>query len=289
MTEEFIDSTINRVIETALMEDSGMGDLTSEAVIPEEREGSAHFLLKEHGVVAGLQAAGLVFGLCDPSMVFSALVEDGSECRAGTTVATVRGNARAILRGERVALNLVQRMSGIATTTRCFVRAIHGTKARITDTRKTAPGLRVFDKWAVRLGGGVNHRFGLDDMILIKDNHIEAAGGIAAALNACAEFLTRKHLTLPVEIETRSLKDVHEALAAGGFDRIMLDNFTVGQTQEAVRLIDHAVEVESSGGITLENVLQYAAAGVDFISVGALTHSSRSIDLSLDFNPLQNA
>lgn len=285
MAEELIDSAMSRVIEAALIEDSGMGDLTSEAIVGEGEKARATILLKENAVVAGVQAAELVFLMCDHEVQFDARTADGTRAAAGTIVAAVDGQTRGILRAERVALNLMQRMSGIATITAQYVQAIAGTDARITDTRKTAPGLRVFDKWAVRLGGGVNHRFGLDDMVLIKDNHIAAAGGITQAIRACGDYLSRRHLTVPVEIETSSLAEVEEALDAGGFTRIMLDNMPVPQVREAVRMINRAVEVEASGGITLANVRSYAETGVNLISVGALTHSPRSIDLSLEIAP----
>jgi len=282
MPEDLIDSALSRVIELALIEDSGMGDLTSEAIVPEEAETEAKILLKEDAVVAGLKVAELVFMMCDPAVRVSHQVADGAPGSRGSIVSIIAGQVRGILRGERVALNLLQRMSGIATMTAAFVQAVKGTAARITDTRKTAPGLRVFDKWAVRLGGGVNHRFGLDDMVLIKDNHIAAAGGIEPAIRACRDYLGRKHLTIRIEIETRSLEEVKQAIAVGGVDRIMLDNMPVAVVQEAVRMINRSFEVEASGGITLDNVRAYAESGVDLISVGAITHSPRSIDLSLD-------
>lgn len=279
-----IDSAMSRVIELALIEDSGMGDLTSEAIVPEDAETGARIILKEDAIIAGLQAAELVFMMCDPAVRFTGHIADGARTPSGTTVATIAGQSRGILRGERVALNILQRMSGIATMTAEYVRAVEGTGAKITDTRKTAPGLRVFDKWAVRLGGGVNHRFGLDDMVLIKDNHIAVAGGIEPAIRACRDYLGQKHLSIRIEIETRSLDEVKQALAVGGVDRIMLDNMPVAVVQESVQLINRSVEVEASGGITLANVRSYAESGVDLISVGAITHSPRSIDLSLDID-----
>jgi nicotinate-nucleotide pyrophosphorylase (carboxylating) len=280
------DSRIGRLIELALMEDIGMGDITSEATVDEERTAAATFLCKQDGVIAGLDVAALVFQYCDHGITLTAAVSDGSAVAAGTTVGTVDGNARAILRGERTALNFLQRMSGIATETRRYVEAVKGTRARITDTRKTVPGLRVLDKWAVRLGGGTNHRFGLDDMVLIKDNHIAAAGGIRNALLECKSYLLRQEIGLRIEVETRTLEEVREALDAGGIDRIMLDNVAPATMRRAVELIAGRVEVEASGGITLENVRDVAATGVDLISIGALTHSVRALDISLEFPAL---
>ncbi len=277
-----VDNRMTRVIEFALMEDSGLGDLTSEAIFSEGQPGAGEILLKEEGVVAGVQAAQLAFQICDPGVRVVPLLSDGNSAPRGTIVARVEGDIRSILRAERVALNLLQRMSGIATLTRRYVDAVTGTRARITDTRKTAPGLRVFDKWAVALGGGVNHRFGLDDMILIKDNHIAAAGGITKALQLCRAYLAARQLNVPIEVETGNLAEVEEALQCGGFQRIMLDNFPLESLLKAVERIDGVCEVEASGGITLDTVRTCAEAGVDFISVGALTHSPKSLDLSLD-------
>jgi nicotinate-nucleotide pyrophosphorylase (carboxylating) len=281
------DSRISRTIELALLEDCGLGDVTSDATVPEKLEGTAVVVVRESGIIAGLDVAGLVFQACDPTIHFAYVIGDGSATDPETTVATVTGRIRSILRAERTALNILQRMSGIATATRAYVTRISGTPARITDTRKTAPGLRVFDKWAVRLGGGVNHRFGLDDMVLIKDNHIAAAGGVAKALRACSGFIREHGLNIRVEVEVTNLDELKDALESGGFDRVMLDNFDVESAGKAVALIDHGVEVEASGGIILENVRSYALAGVDFISIGALTHSVRSLDISLELNRLQ--
>jgi nicotinate-nucleotide pyrophosphorylase (carboxylating) len=271
-----------RIIELAFMEDSGLGDPTSEAIIPPSLDGSAEVLCKESGTLAGLQAAALAFRICDENLRFRPLVADGAAVTPGVVAGVVEGSVRSILRAERVALNILQRMSGIASLTAQYVEAVRGTRAKICDTRKTAPGLRVIDKWAVRLGGGVNHRFGLDDMILIKDNHIAAAGGIASALRTCNAWMERKGLKLPVELEARSVEDVREALLCGGFHRIMLDNLSVEKMREAVAFIGGRVEVEASGGITLLTVRSVAETGVDLISVGALTHSPRALDISLE-------
>lgn len=276
------DSSIGRLVQFALMEDVGLGDLTSTAVVPEGDRSAGRVLCKEEGIIAGLDVAALVFQSCDRAIEFRIHCTDGSRVHTGDVVADVQGDTRAILRGERTALNFLQRMSGIATLTRQYVDAVAGTAAKITDTRKTVPGLRGLDKMAVRLGGGVNHRFGLDDMILVKDNHILAAGGITAAVRRCVDYLSVRELDVPIEVETRTLAEVREALRCAGVKRIMLDNFDITGMREAVKCVDHAKEVEASGGVTLESVREVAETGVDFISVGALTHSTRALDLSLD-------
>jgi nicotinate-nucleotide pyrophosphorylase (carboxylating) len=285
MTEDILsDSRVTRLIELALMEDLGAGDVTSESVFADEDLGFGEFLCKAEGVIAGLGVAGAVFALCDPGVRMVPVSADGTSVEAGQIVAKAHGPVKGLLQGERTALNFLQRMSGIATATRAYVRQVEGTRAKITDTRKTAPGLRMLDKMAVRLGGGVNHRFGLDDMILIKDNHIAAAGGISLAVERCVRFLRERGLRLGIEVETTSLAEVEEALAASGITRIMLDNFTPELMRRAVELIDGRVEVEASGGITLENVREIALTGVDLISVGALTHSVRALDISLELS-----
>jgi nicotinate-nucleotide pyrophosphorylase (carboxylating) len=285
MTLEVLhDSRVSRLIELALMEDIGMGDLTSDAILTDTQLARGTFLAKAEGIVAGLEVAGLVFQYCDHSITMTPLVPDGGAVPREGVIATIDGSAKGILRGERTALNFLQRMSGIATLTRKYVDSISGTRAKITDTRKTAPGLRVLDKWAVRLGGGVNHRFGLDEMILIKDNHIIAAGSIAGAVEACQSYLKQNEITSLIEIETKNLEEVRQALACHGIARIMLDNFPVAEMQRAVELIDNRVEVEASGGISLANVRAVAGTGVDFISVGALTHSVQALDISLELS-----
>ncbi len=276
------DSRISRLIELAILEDVGMGDFTSEAVVPTDRMGRGKILCKETGVIAGLEIAEMVFRHCDQSIRMSRTVSDGDGVDRGAIVARLEGSVRGILLGERTALNFLQRMSGIATLTHKYVQAIEGTPARILDTRKTAPGLRVLDKLAVRLGGGVNHRFGLDDMILIKDNHIVAAGGIKAAVELCKARLAADDLKMPIEVETKNLAEVREALECGGMQRIMVDNFPLEDTRKAVEMVAHRYEVEASGGMTLENVRSVAQTGVDFISIGALTHSVKGLDLSLE-------
>lgn len=279
------DSQILRLVEIALREDVGMGDLTSEATLDPHALGTAEILCKEGGVIAGLEVAALVFRQAGELIDLDPLVADGDLVAASTPVAMVRGEVGTILTAERTALNFLQRMSGIATMTRQYVEAVAGTRARITDTRKTAPGLRALDKLAVRLGGGVNHRFGLDDMALVKDNHIAAAGGIRPAVERVVRYLTDRGLSVPVEVETKSLEEVREALTCQRVTRIMLDNFALPAMREAVELINRRVEVEASGGITLGTVRAVAETGVDVISVGALTHSVRALDLSLELAP----
>lgn len=286
-SEVLNDSRIGRLVELALMEDIGLGDVTTDAIVPEASLGKGEFVCKDAGVVAGLEVAGLVFRYCDQSITLTPAIAEGGVAQVGQVIATVDGDARSILRGERTALNFLQRMSGIATLTRLYVDTVEGTNARITDTRKTAPALRLLDKLAVRLGGGVNHRFGLDDMILIKDNHIVAAGGIADAVKRCMSYLREERLDLAIEVETRNLDEVREALACTGVKRIMLDNFTLTELRNAVALIAHRVEVEASGGITLGTVRSVAETGVDFISIGALTHSAKALDISLELTQTQ--
>jgi nicotinate-nucleotide pyrophosphorylase (carboxylating) len=276
------DGRIVRIVEAALLEDIGMGDVTGNATIPESQHGEAVFLCKANGVVAGLDVASLVFDLSEESVAFSCLVQDGAPVRHSQQLAIVRGTTRGILRAERTALNFLQRMSGIATMTRQYVDVVAGTGARITDTRKTVPGLRLLDKLAVRLGGGVNHRFGLDDMVLIKDNHIAAAGEISTAVARSLGYLQARGFTMGIEVETTTLEQVHEALSCEGITRIMLDNMDVRTMTEAVRVINRKVEVEASGGVTLATVRSIAETGVDFISVGALTHSVVALDISLE-------
>lgn len=278
------DSRISRLVELALMEDIGMGDITSEAILGENALGGAEFLCKEEGIVAGLEVAALVFQYCDHSISTVFKTRDGSPVTPGMVLALVDGNAKGLLRGERTALNFLQRMSGIATLTGMFVKAVNGTGAKITDTRKTAPGLRVLDKWAVRLGGGVNHRFGLDDMVLIKDNHIVAAGSIPSAVARCREYLAASGIQAAIEVETKNLAEVEDALTCTGVSRIMLDNFTPELMRKAVERIGHRVEIEASGGITLSSVRAYAETGVEFISIGALTHSVKGLDISLELS-----
>lgn len=279
------DSRVHRIVEEALLEDIGMGDVTTEAIVPGDLTGTAEIRVKESGVIAGLGVAKLVFRTVDADISFTPAFADGSFVEAGRAVATVQGSLAGILKAERTALNILQRMSGIATLTRKFVDAVKGTGARITDTRKTSPGMRILDKLAVRLGGGVNHRFGLDDMVLIKDNHIAAAGGISAAIDRCVATLRNKDLRLKVEVETENCAEVRKVIKKKGVHRIMLDNFPLDEMKKAVGIIGGTLEVEASGNVTLATVRSIAATGVNFISVGALTHSAPALDIALDIHP----
>ena len=260
-----------------LREDLGQGDLTRLLVVPEDIEGEAVILAKEGGVLAGLWVAERVFALADPRTAFAPLVAEGARVAEGTEVARVRGPLRGILAGERLALNLLQRLSGIATLTRAYVEALAGTKAQILDTRKTTPGLRALEKYAVRVGGGRNHRYGLFDGILIKENHVRAAGGVGEAVRRAK---ARAPHYLKVEVEVRDLAELEEALEAGA-DLILLDNFPLEALREAVRRVGGRVPLEASGNMTLERAKAAAEAGVDYVSVGALTHSAKALDLSL--------
>ena len=285
------EGAIGRIIEEALREDIGLGDVTTAATVSDELQCEAEILIKESGIVAGLEIASHVFAMTDERTHFEQFSNDGERVAANHVAARIQGFASKILEAERTALNFLQRMSGIATLTAQYVDAIRGTRAHIIDTRKTAPGLRMIDKIAVRLGGGFNHRFGLDDMVLIKDNHIAACGGsVGEALHRANQYLISKNLqALKVEIETKSLEEVDEVLrivnvhqGASLVHRIMLDNFPVDNMKEAVRRISRRLEIEASGGITLTNVREVAETGVDFISVGALTHSPKALDISLN-------
>ena len=268
------------LIDAALAEDVGPGDFTTLWTVPEERRAQARIVARSAGVIAGSEVAVEVFRRVDSSLEVSVEAPDGTAVEPGDVAMTVRGSARAILTAERTALNFLQRLSGVATVTRRYVRAVEGTGARVIDTRKTTPGMRALEKAAVVAGGGTNHRFGLHDMVMIKDNHVAAAGGIPAAVEAVRR---RNDRGLRVEVETTDLDEVRQALAAG-VDRIMFDNMSVPQMREAVALVraaDPRPETEASGGITLETIGVYAATGVDFVSVGALTHSAPALDLSL--------
>ncbi|MBS1234145.1 MAG: nicotinate-nucleotide pyrophosphorylase [Bacteroidetes bacterium] len=269
-------------IDNALREDIGDGDHTSAACIPRDAHGKARLLVKEEGVLAGTSVAPLVFHALDPDASVSMVLPDGTWIRPGDVAFFVEGQILALLQAERTVLNIMQRMSGIATATRRYADKLKGLQTRILDTRKTTPGMRMLEKEAVRIGGGVNHRMGLYDMILIKDNHIDFAGGIREAIERSHRYLKDTGRNLKIEVEARSLEDVRIILATGGVDRIMLDNFSPADTRKAVEIIGHTIETESSGGITLETIREYAECGVDFISVGALTHHIESLDLSLD-------
>jgi nicotinate-nucleotide pyrophosphorylase (carboxylating) len=272
---------LRQIIAMALREDLGDGDHSSIATIPEGTPGRARLLVKEEGILAGVDVARQVFSQLDGRVLFTRLLEDGAHVGPGDVAFLLEGPAVSLLSGERLALNFMQRMSGIATFTRQVVDRIEGTRARILDTRKTTPNMRLLEKEAVRIGGGYNHRFGLFDMIMIKDNHIDYAGGIAAAINRTHEYLASKKPGLRIEVEVRNFAELEEVLACGGVDRIMLDNFTPSQLAEAVEMIGGRAETEASGGISLHNIREFALTGVDFISVGALTHHIKSLDMSL--------
>lgn len=268
-------------IRESIKEDVGPGDYSSMSCISASAKSKARLLVKDDGIIAGVELALLIMQEIDPELDVNVLINDGRGVRKGDVIFTVSGKSLSILKAERLLLNCMQRMSGIATTTAAYVEKIKHTSARILDTRKTTPLNRHIEKWAVRIGGGHNHRFGLYDMIMIKDNHVDFAGGIAAAINAANRFLSENNLSIPIEIETRSIAEVEEVLQTGKIQRIMLDNFKPEVMREAVRIISHRYETEASGGIILDNVAAYAETGVDFISIGALTHSVRSLDLSL--------
>ena len=272
---------LNDFIARAFKEDIGDGDHTSLACIPADAQGKARLLVKQAGVLAGVEVALAVFRFFDPRLDVQVFLPDGTRVHPMDVAFTVEGNVCSILQCERLVLNIMQRMSGIATQTAQYADAIKDFHAKVLDTRKTTPGMRLLDKAAVKIGGGENHRIGLYDMILIKDNHIDFAGGLEQALDAVHRYLHDRGKSLKVEIEARSVDDVRRMLAHGGMDRIMLDNFDLQTTREAVELIAGRYETESSGGITLANIRDYAACGVDYISVGALTHQIHSLDLSL--------
>lgn len=277
-----MDSNYLRIfIENALSEDLGDGDHTSLACIPSYAEGKAHLLVKEPGILAGVDIANEVFKKIDPDISLEIFIQDGTEIKPGDVVFVVKGKVLTILQAERTVLNIMQRMSGIATCTHKYVKHLEGLKTKILDTRKTTPGLRLIEKESVRIGGGCNHRIGLYDMILIKDNHIDFAGGIENAIYRANDYLKQKKKSLKIEIEARSLSDVKKILEVGCIQRIMLDNFSLDDTRKAVELINRKYETESSGGITFETIRDYALCGVDYISVGALTHHIQSLDLSL--------
>ncbi len=272
---------INNFIDLALAEDVGDGDHTSLATIPAEAKGKAKLLVKEAGILAGVELAIQIFVKVDPELKTQVLLQDGVVIQPNDIVFYVEGSAQSILKAERLVLNCMQRMSGIATKTHQIVQLVKGSGVKLLDTRKTTPGLRYLEKWAVRIGGGVNHRFGLYDMILIKDNHVDYAGGIKQAIKTARQYLQDQHKNLQIEIEVRNMNELQQVIDEGGADRILLDNFSPQQLKEAVKLLDKRYITEASGGITLENIAEYAATGVDYISSGALTHSVKSLDLSL--------
>lgn len=276
-TSEFID----KLIELAILEDIGDGDHSSLSCIPATAHGKVKLLVKQEGIIAGIEVAKLIFKRLDSSMKLEQLIEDGTHVKPGDIAFYVEGSVISLLQAERLVLNVMQRMSGIATQTNIYAEKLKGLKTKVLDTRKTTPGMRVLEKMAVKIGGGENHRMGLYDMIMLKDNHVDFAGGITQAIRKTQEYLKATGKDLKIEVETRSLDEIREAMAVGGIHRIMLDNFNIEKTREAVQLIDGKYETESSGGITLETLRDYAECGVDYISVGALTHQIKSLDLSL--------
>jgi nicotinate-nucleotide pyrophosphorylase (carboxylating) len=274
-------NSIRHFITTSLQEDVGEGDHTSLACIAPGISGKARLLVKEKGILAGQALAGMIFQAVDPSLEVVFYILDGAAIKPGDFVLEVKGDEQSILKTERLVLNCMQRMSGIATTTRRYADLIAGTKARVLDTRKTTPGMRMLEKWAVRIGGGSNHRMGLYDMILIKDNHVDYAGGIRKAISAANDYLAETNKKLDIEIEVRNFDELDQVLETGHIQRIMLDNFSPPDLSLAIQKIGGRYKTEASGGITLDTILSYALSGVDYISVGALTHSVKSLDLSL--------
>lgn len=270
----------DRLIDLSFAEDIGDGDHTTLCCIPDTAMGKSHLLIKEDGILAGVEVAKRVFARFDPTMQVEVLINDGAHVKKGDIAMVVTGKVRSLLQTERLMLNIMQRMSGIATMTAKYVERLKGTKTHVLDTRKTTPGMRMLEKQAVKIGGGMNHRIGLFDMILLKDNHVDFAGGIANAINRCHEYLKEKGLDLKIEIEVRNFDELRQAMECGGINRIMLDNFSVEDTKKAVEIVAGKYETESSGGITLDTIRDYAECGVDFISVGALTHSVKGLDMS---------
>ena len=278
---DFNDPLVSQLIDLAITEDIGDGDHSSHGAIHAGTEGNARLLVKDNGIICGISVAKYIMHLIDEDVKFNQLLEEGSEVKPGDVVFTVHGSVHSILQAERLMLNFMQRMSGVATITHELVQLLLGTNARLLDTRKTTPGLRTFEKYAVTVGGGVNHRFALWDMVMLKDNHNDYAGSITNGVMRTKKYLTTKNKSLKIEVETRNLEEIKEALHTGLVDRIMFDNFTPELMTEAVKLVNGICETEASGGITRETIRSYAETGVDFISVGALTHSVKSLDLSL--------
>lgn len=272
---------LQKFITNALAEDIGDGDHTSLATIPRGTQGKAKLLVKDEGVIAGVELSLLIFSAVDPTLKVDVLIQDGTPVKPKDIVLWVEGDAQSILKAERLVLNCMQRMSGIATKTRHIVDLLAGTNTKVLDTRKTTPGMRYLEKWAVRIGGGVNHRFGLYDMILIKDNHVDYSGGIRNAIENTRQYLAEQNKKLAVEIEVRNLEELEEVLATGGVNRILLDNFNFADLKQAVNIVEGRYITEASGGITIETVRDFANCGVDYVSIGELTHSVKSLDLSL--------
>ncbi len=271
---------LEKLIPLWFAEDIGDGDHTTLSSIPAEARGKSQLIIKEDGVLAGVEVAREIFHAFDSGLQMTVFIKDGAEVKKGDIAFVVEGKVQSLLQTERLMLNIMQRMSGVATVTRKYVKLLEGTKTRVLDTRKTTPGLRMLEKEAVKLGGGVNHRIGLFDMILLKDNHVDFAGGIEKAITRAKDYLKEKGKNLKIEIEVRNFDELQEALKIGGIDRIMLDNFTPENTRKAVEIIGGRYETESSGGITIDTLRQYSECGVDYISVGALTHSVKSLDMS---------
>lgn len=275
-----VDELEDKLIDLSFAEDIGDGDHTTLCCIPEDAMGKSHLLIKEDGILAGAEVAKKVFARFDDTMKVEVLIQDGAHVKKGDIAMVVTGKVRSLLQTERLMLNIMQRMSGIATMTNKYVEKLKGTKTHVLDTRKTTPGMRMLEKQAVKIGGGMNHRIGLFDMILLKDNHVDFAGGITNAIDRCHKYLEEKGLKLKIEIEVRNFDELQQVIDHGGVDRIMLDNFSVADTRKAVEIIAGRFETESSGGITFDTIRQYAECGVDFISVGALTHSVKGLDMS---------
>lgn len=271
---------LEQLIPLWFAEDIGDGDHTTLSCIPSDAQGKSQLIIKENGVLAGIAIAREIFKAFDPELKMTVFIEDGTEVKVGDVAFVVEGKIQSLLQTERLMLNIMQRMSGVATRTREYVKLLEGTKTNVLDTRKTTPGLRLLEKEAVKIGGGVNHRIGLYDMILLKDNHVDFAGGIDKAIRRAKAYLQSKGKDLKIEIEVRNFDELSQVMSIGGVDRIMLDNFSVENTRKAVEIINGKYETESSGGITFETLRQYAECGVDYISVGALTHSVKSLDMS---------
>lgn len=281
ITEAQFQSEIDGIIANAVREDVGDGDHSSLACIPPDAQGTAQLLVKDKGVIAGVDFARQVFAYVDDELEVNVLINDGASVKFGDVVLTVSGRSQSILKAERLVLNAMQRMSAVATKTAYYVKLLEGTRTRILDTRKTTPGIRALEKWAVRIGGGENHRFALYDMIMLKDNHIDFAGGITKAIEKTKAYLERTGKDLKIIVEARNLEEVQEILKAGGIHRILLDNFSFKDTEKAVAVIGDQCQTESSGGINEDTIRRYAKCGVDYISSGALTHSVHNMDLSL--------
>ena len=275
--------TIEKTIKQALLEDLGNADYSSLACVDESITGKMKLIAKDAGIIAGIDVARMALYQVDPTVMMEAFMKDGDEIKHDDVVFAVKGPARSLLAAERTLLNFVQRMSGIATATRQYVTLLKGYKTKLLDTRKTTPNMRAFEKYAVSVGGAENHRFGLFDMIILKDNHIDFAGGIELAIDKTREYLNKRELKMMVEIETRNLQEVAQVVARGGVNRIMLDNFSPDEIREALKMINGKYETEASGAITLSNLKEYAETGVDYISIGAFTHQIKSLDLSLKY------